>query len=236
MKNKSLYAQFALAVSIFSFIVVLVISFLVVQIYGTFGQSRNLFASVLGNKIEPSEDLLTTVLDKGEIRIGYVINPPWLIKDPNTGSLSGIYYEAVEKMGKNLDLKMNWAEETGWGTMIEGLDTKRYDMVVGGIWPSSTKSKRINFSAPIYFSVIGIYTKPDDDRFIDLNNINSQDVTIATIDGEMSLFIAKTKFPNAKLLSLPQDSQISHMLLNVKTGKADCGFCRKSCSGRIFSK
>jgi len=184
-------------------------------------------AKIFSSSTGSSEDLLAKVLDKGEIRIGYVINPPSLIKDPNTGQLSGIYYDAVEQLGKNLDLKINWAEETGWGTMVEGLDAGRYDMVVGGIWPSATRSKRANFSVPLYFSTVGVYTRPGDNRFSDLKRINNKDITITAVDGEMSSIIANTSFPNAKLLSLPQDTQLSQLLLNVKTGKADLTFVEK---------
>lgn len=180
-----------------------------------------------GGGISSNHDLLVKVLDKGEIKIGYIINPPSLIKDPNTGQLSGIYYDAVEQLGKNLGLKVNWAEETGWGTMVEGLDAGRYDMVVGGIWPSATRAKRANFSVPLYFSTVGVYTKPGDNRFADLNRINNKDITIAVVDGEMSSIIANTSFPNAKLLSLPQDTQLSQLLLSVKTGKADLTFVEK---------
>ncbi len=179
-----------------------------------------------GKATSSSNDVLSAV-DKVEIRVGYVINPPSLIKDPNTGKLSGIYYEAVEKMGKNLDLKINWVEETGWGTFIEGLETRRYDMVVGGIWPSSTKAKKVNFSIPLYYSTVGIYVKPDDDRFTDLKRINNKDITIAAIDAEMSSIIANTSFPNANLLSHPQDTQLSQLLLDVRTGKADVAFVEK---------
>ncbi|MEK7497169.1 MAG: transporter substrate-binding domain-containing protein [Patescibacteria group bacterium] len=191
-----------------------------------------LIVSLIGAKIfsgstSSNQDVLTKVLDKGEIKIGYVINPPSLIKNPNTGQLSGIYYDAVEQLGKNLGLKINWAEETGWGTMVEGLGVGRYDMVVGGIWPSATRARRANFSVPLYFSTVGVYTKPGDNRFSDLNRINNKNIIIAVVDGEMSSIIASTSFPNAKLLSLPQDTQLSQLLLSIKTGKADLTFVEK---------
>lgn len=176
---------------------------------------------------EQPKSLLKKVLEKKEIRIGYVINPPWMIKDPNSGKLSGIYYDAVDQMGKNLNLKMNWTEETGFATFVESLNAGRFDMVVGGIWPSSVKSKNVDFSVPLYYSAIGVYTRPGDDRFTDLNNINNKDTTIAVVDGDMSSIIAKNTFPTAKVLSLNQDAPLSQMLLNVKTGKADLTFVEK---------
>lgn len=176
---------------------------------------------------EPSSNTLQTVLNRGSIRVGYVVNPPSLIKDPNSGKLSGIYYEATELLGKKLNLNIDWVEETGWSTMIEGLHAKRYDMVVGGIWPSAARSKRANFSIPLYFSVVTAYCRPTDTRFNTLTDINKPSVTIAVVDGETSSIIAATSFPNAKIISLPQDTPLSHLLLNVKTNKADITFVEK---------
>ena len=178
-------------------------------------------------KAQPTTTL-DKVLSRGEIQIGYVVNPPALIKDPNTGKLSGIYYDAVELMAKNLSLKTNWKEETGWGTMAEGLYAGRYDMVIGGIWPSSTRSKKADFSIPLYYSAVNAYVRSNDYRFNGPEDINSSSVTIATVDGEMSSIIAKNSYPAVKTLSLPEDASIAQNLLNVKTGKADVTFVEKA--------
>lgn len=188
-----------------------------------------LVASFVGVKIfsggtTQSQDLLAKVLDKGEIRVGYVVYPPGMIKDPNTGELSGIFHDALEEAGKNLGLKINWVEEVGWGTMIEGLKAGRYDMIGSPVWPNSSRAKNVDFTIPLNYSAVGVYTRTGDNRFTDLTRINNSNVTIATIDGEMSSFIAKAAFPNAKVISLPQDAQVSQLLLNVRTSKADITF------------
>jgi len=189
----------------------------------------SLVASFIGVKIfsgstMQSQDLLAKVLDKGEIRVGYVVYPPGMIKDANTGELSGIFHDALEEAGKNLGLKINWVEEVGWGTMIEGLNAGRYDMIGSPVWPNSSRAKNVDFTIPLNYSAVGVYTRSGDNRFADLTRINNGNITIATIDGEMSSFIAKATFPNAKVISLPQDSQVSQLLLNVRTGKADVTF------------
>lgn len=172
--------------------------------------------------------MLDKVLSRGEIRIGYIVNPPALIKDPNTGKLSGIYYDAVELMAKNLFLKANWKEEVGWGTMAEGLYSDRYDMVVGGIWPNSTRSKKVDFSTTLYYSAVNAYVKVNDYRFNTPKDIDSNNIIIATVDGEMSSIIAKNSYPTVKTLSLPQDASIAQNLLNVKSGKADVTFVEQA--------
>jgi polar amino acid transport system substrate-binding protein len=188
-----------------------------------------LVVSFIGAKIfsptsDQGQDLLAEVLNRGEIRVGYVVYPPGMIKDPNTGELSGIFHDALEEAGKNLGLEINWVEEVGWGTMIEGLNAGRYDMIGSPVWPNSSRAKNVDFTIPLNYSAVGVYTRTGDNRFSDLNNINRSDITIATIDGEMSSFIAQATFPDAETISLPQDTQVSQLLLNLTTRKADVTF------------
>jgi polar amino acid transport system substrate-binding protein len=181
-----------------------------------------IFPTNATNSAKP--DLLASILAKGEIKVGYVVYPPGMIKDPNTGKLSGIFHDTLELAAKNLGLKVNWSEEVGWGTMIEGLNAGRYDMIGSPVWPNSTRAKSADFTTPISYSGVGVYTRLGENRFADLSKINSQNITVATVDGEMSSFIAKENFANAKTISLPQDTSVSELLLNLKTGKADVTF------------
>ena len=66
------------------------------------------------------------VVETGIIRVGYVPYPPGLIKDPNTKKITGIFAEVLEEAAHNLDLKVEWTEQVGWGTMVEGLKANRY--------------------------------------------------------------------------------------------------------------
>lgn len=165
------------------------------------------------------------VIKSGVIRTGYVIYPPGSIKDPNTGKLSGIFVEALEQAASNMGLKVQWAEEVGWGSMIEGLNTGRYDLVGTQVWANSTRGKTADFTVPLFFSGIGVYVRANEHRFDgDLSKLNSPEVRIATIDGEMSTIISKQDYPRAKTVSHPQLSDNSQILLDVVNGKADVTF------------
>ena len=63
------------------------------------------------------------------MRCGYVSNPPSCIVDPNTGQLGGIFVDSIEAIGEELGIRIEWTEEVGFGSMIEGLVTGRYDAV-----------------------------------------------------------------------------------------------------------
>src|SRR6266404_562575 len=179
----------------------------------------------VGGGDQAQESTYSRVIKAGKIRCAYVIYPPGMMKDPNTGKLSGIAVETIEQVGKNLGLGIDWTEEVGWGSMIEGLDTNRYDLVVSGIWPNSSRAKLVDFSEPLYYSGIGVYVRQNDNRFAsDIKPLNAQGIKLTTIDGEMSDIIARNQFPNAERVSLPQLSDNSQMLLNVAQGRADATF------------
>lgn len=172
-----------------------------------------------------SSSLADRVVKTNTLRIGYVVYPPALIKDPNTGELSGIMYDVVEAAAQNLSIKTEWAEEVGWGSMIEGLKTNRYDIIVTGLWPNSARAREAVFSIPVMYSVVYPYARGEDTRFdADLSRLNSADVTLATIDGEMTTFIRDADYPNTKTYALPQASSVSEALVGVTTGKADATF------------
>lgn len=175
--------------------------------------------------IRQRSSLYDRVVKTGKIRCGYVVYPPGCIKDPNTGKLSGISVDLLEKVGQNLGLKVEWTEEVGWGSMIEGLQTDRYDMIGAAIWANTTRAKQVDFSMPFFYSGVGVYVRKGDKRFAEnLSAIDSPSVKIATIDGEMADVIARADFPSAERVSYPQTSDVSHMLLALATRKADVGF------------
>jgi polar amino acid transport system substrate-binding protein len=183
--------------------------------------------NVTGNKdaAQKQDTLYDHVIKSGKIRVGYVTYPPGCIKDPNTGKLSGIFVETLEEAGKNLGLKIEWTEEVGWGTMIEGLQANRYDMIGSPVWANTTRAKLVDFSTPLFYSGIGAYVRKTDNRFsASLDAINSEKIKISTIDGEMSDIISRSQFPKAQIISHPQLSDNSQILLDVAQGRADLTF------------
>lgn len=176
-----------------------------------------------------SEDALTTILDRGVIRCGYVNYPPSLITDPNTGEISGIFAESIAAIAQNAGLKIDWVEEVGWGTMIQGLISRRYDMICSPVWANITRAKSTIFSDPIFYSAIGVYVRQDDLRFDDkLSALNNEQFVVTTIDGELSSVIRRESFPKTNELSLPQLSDNSVLLLNVASNKSDAAFVEPS--------
>jgi polar amino acid transport system substrate-binding protein len=165
------------------------------------------------------------VVSSGTIRACYTAFPPALIKDPNTGKLSGIFFETLNKAAQNMGLKVDWSTEVGWGDAIEALNSGKCDIVGSDSWSNSTRGKSAEFIQPVYYSAINAYVRANDSRFD--NNVlvaNNANYKLATLDGETSQVIAAQNFPNAKTIQLPQLSDVSQLFVNVADGKADMTF------------
>ncbi len=173
----------------------------------------------------PRETALQRVLKSGKIRCSYLVYSSYFQKNPNTGKLSGIFYDVMEEVGKDAGLQIDWVEEVGFQSIFPGLDTNRYDVFAAGLWPNTSRAKAASFTVPVNYSAITAWVRPDDHRFdSDLNLIDSPSIKIATIDGAMEDLIAKTSFPKAARVSLPELSPFVQNLLNVVGKKADVTF------------
>ena len=162
------------------------------------------------------------ILQQREIRCGYVLYPPYLDRDMQTGHLTGPVVKIWDEMGKRLNLKITWSEEVTWGTMISGLQTKRYDAVCSPVWANATRSQFAAFSKPVGLQRLAAWTRVNETKFDKgIAAINQKDTHIAVLDGEMAIMLANRLFPAAQHVALPQNASMADLLLNVITGKAD---------------
>jgi len=178
-----------------------------------------------GSKQGSASDVaFNRVLSTGTLKAGYIVYAPYVAKDPKTGELSGIFYDLTNDIGKRLGLKVEWVEEAGYGTISTSLAAGRYDLYAG-IWPSADRSKAITFTIPAYYDAVYAYARASDRRFDNnIDAINSAQVRISTIDGEMADAIARESFTTAQRISLPQTAPFDQLALQITSNKADVTF------------
>lgn len=171
------------------------------------------------------ETAFERVMRTGTIRCGYAPAPPMLMKDPNSGELSGIGHDVLEAAAKALSLKIEWAEEVGWATFPVALSTHRIDSFCVGAWPSSPRARVIDHTTPISFQPYYAYVRESDTRFDGkVAAMNNPAVTLSIMDGDTSQIISRTDFPQAKVVSIVESANPDEMLHNVVAGKADVAF------------
>ncbi|MGE4351189.1 MAG: substrate-binding periplasmic protein [Bdellovibrionales bacterium] len=170
------------------------------------------------------ESAFDRVMRTQTLRCGYILSPPFLTLDLKTGKMSGLAYEYVEALGKELQLKIDWTEEATWGAFQEGLNTRRYDAMCTPMWEMGTRAKRGLFTESLYDSNLSLAARADDDRFENLASVNAPGVTIATVEGDLSRAVREQRFPLTKELVLPAGTDDGQYFLNIATKKADLGF------------
>jgi ABC-type amino acid transport substrate-binding protein len=183
----------------------------------------SLFRGPSANNIK--ETAFERVQATGTIRCGYFLWPPYLAKDANTKKLSGINYEIMEALGKNLGLKVEWVAEIGVGDVATALNTHKVDTVCSSIWPSPGRAQNLTLSLPTFYTAAFAFSRADDTRFDgDLNKANNKDIKVSGIDGDYSYDLAKEKLPSAIPVMLPQTASGSEILMQVVSKKADIVF------------
>lgn len=168
------------------------------------------------------ETAFDRVTKTNTLRCSYVVLPPELMRDPNSGQISGISYDIVMEAAKRLGLKVEWTEEVTFATMTEGFKTGRYDAFCFTAYRWLPSTRAMEYTNPIFYSTTNAYTRANDKRF-DNNpaSINDPKITVATIDGEASTSIKDEEFPKAKTFSMPQNSDMAQLFEAVTSGKAD---------------
>lgn len=171
------------------------------------------------------ESAYDRVMRTGTIRCGYASFHPSIIIDPETGELSGIFYDLMNEVGARLHLKVEWTEEVGYGVIQEGFKAGRYDAFCGAVSPTPERARDGVFTIPAYYSPIGVWVRKDDDRFDqDYGLLNNADYRLATKDGDLQETIAMHDFPDARRVAIPQMADTTQNLMDVVMGKADAVF------------
>lgn len=186
----------------------------------------------------PSTSIYSKVSESGVIRAAYINYPPACIVDPKTKEVTGIFPDALRAMANNLKLKVEFKEEVGWATLLEGFQTGRYDMIGAGVWANATRGKLAMLSNPAYYSGIGVWVRPNETRVTpdnDWASLNNPNIRIAAIDGSTPLLIAQSQFPKAKIVSYPDQTSEGQLFLDVQGNKADVFFAEPYQGAKFLS-
>lgn len=174
------------------------------------------------NNISKQESVYERVMRTGTLRCGYGVLEPFIMKDPITHEMSGIYYDYMEKIGNSLNLKIEWTEEVGWGDFGKSLENNRIDLFCSSLAATGGRARVSDFTRPLFYMPVVAFTRHNVTDF-DNNpeRINKEDVRIVSIDGRMTSFMADEEFPKSKKVKLPQLTAQSEQFLYITSNKAD---------------
>lgn len=168
-----------------------------------------------------AESTYDRVMRTGVLRCGYYMFKPMSWRDPQTNEMRGMVVDVAEAIEKRSGIKLEWTEEVTFGSMYEGLKTRRYDAICTPSWPDGSAARVADFGRTWFFSAIIPMVKSDEKRLTSVAQLNSSNVTITTHEGDADDELAQVRFPKAKVLAVSQSADTSTMEANLFGGKAD---------------
>lgn len=170
---------------------------------------------------------LDEILDSKEIRLGYIIYPPLMNRDPQSGELSGVWIEALNFMFESIKIKPVWVE-VGWSTFAAALQSDQIDIFVGGSFATPQRSLALAFTRPFAYmgNDVVVRTEDAESRFKDVNelaDLDQEGLTIASQLGGAPYDYLKAHFTKAKIVGVESSNQ-SQASLEVLAGHADAAY------------
>jgi polar amino acid transport system substrate-binding protein len=168
------------------------------------------------------ETALERVVKSGTLQCGYAVQPPFLMKDPNTNAMFGLWYELTEKIAALNNLKVVWVTTTTAATLVADLRAKKFDVFCGG-WPiGGGKSLGLIVSAPVHYSALGLYGRVDDQRLAAKPDfLTGADVKFAIRADTPMEQRQQLEFPTARVVTMPADAPDAQAIEAVFDNKAD---------------
>ena len=158
----------------------------------TFTFSHSLLAGS-GNK-----DIFYDIQQKGEIRVGVSVLPPWVMKNKK-GKFIGFEIDIAKQLGKDLGVKVIFKEQQ-WSKLIPALKKGEIDIIASGLSITPKRALEINYSMPYSssgYSLVSNLALTKD--FTSIKDLNSKKVFIAAVKGTVSADLVKRVFPKAKI-------------------------------------
>ena len=153
------------------------------------------------------------------LRVGYVVFPPAVIKDPNSGEVSGLFVDAVRTLAERMNVMVRF-QEAEWATFAAGLQNGQFDLSIAPTYRTIPRAQAVAFTRPVIFLGNGVIARRQDSRFSDPSDLNDSSVTIAVAQGSAVQAYAQANYPRARLNVLAT-SNLSLALAEVAAGRAD---------------
>lgn len=163
------------------------------------GSALALAAAAPAQNAASAKSRLQRVLETGVLRVGTTGDfRPMSFRDAKTNEYAGHDIEVARELAKDLGVKVEFVP-TEWKTLINGIQTDKYDVAMSGISMNVDRAKVAAFTMPyMEFGTVPVVRKKDVGRFKSWNDLDKANVTIATTLGTVFDQQAKEYFKVAK--------------------------------------
>jgi len=190
------------------------------------------------NTVQNSKvDTLEKIKQTGELSACYVPFATSIIKDPDTGKLSGHSVEAIEYIANQINAKVNYVEST-WGNIVADVASGRCDMSLY-YFNLVPRAYTLAFTESLNFEGTTALVKTSDSRFNNVKDVmdfDKAEYTVVVANGEAGHIFVKDNFKKAKIEVIDVEAgDALGFLTAVSTGRADVGIVSAE-GGNDFNK
>lgn len=183
-------------------------------------------------------DTLVTIRRKGVLNVGFATFVPWAMRDKD-GNYFGFEIDVAKKLAEDLGVELKLMP-AGSSALIGDLMSKRFDILITGMYPTPQRALLVNFSEPYSKSKIELIASRDKMRGKgDEKDYNDEDVTIGVVSGTVYDELAKARFPKAKIQYFDDEAAMMEAVGEGKINAAMAStpgpeFAMKHGGARIF--
>ena len=161
---------------------------------------RQAMAQILETGIR-EDSTLAKVRKAGVIRVGYSQTGPWFYKDAKTGELGGIYKDAVDRLAKEMELKVDYKEVTFQNSTV-GLRRDDYDLYGSSLTYTMARAMVVDYVGPLWSkgSLLLVH-KDNAGKYKTAADFNNPNVTFSVTAGGSEEPRIPILWPKAKLIT-----------------------------------
>jgi len=161
---------------------------------------RQAMAQMLETGIR-EDSSLAKIRKEGVMRVGFSQTGPWFYKDAKSGELGGIYKDAVERLAKEMEVKVDWKEVTFQNSTV-GLRKGDYDLYGSSLTYTTARAVVVDYVGPLWAkgSLLMVH-KDNAGRFKKLSDFDDPKVTFSVVAGGSEEPRIPILFPKAKLIT-----------------------------------
>jgi ABC-type amino acid transport substrate-binding protein len=169
-------------------------------VLATASTPREAMAQMLETGIR-EDSSLSKVRKEGVMRVGYSQTGPWFYKDAKTGDLGGIYKDAVDRLAKEMEVKVDYKEVTFQNSTV-GLRKGDYDLYGSSLTYTLARALVVDYVGPLWSkgSLLMVH-KDNAAKYKKLADFNDPKVTFSVVAGGSEEPRIPILFPNAKLIT-----------------------------------
>ena len=161
---------------------------------------------------------LDEIMSSKKMRIGIILVDQMVMRDPNSGELSGVWIDGIRRLFDTLNLEPDFVE-TKWATFVGGLQADQFDVFISGFM-TPQRALALEYTRPVVFLGHSASALTENaGRFATLGDLNSPDVTIATVLGGSGHQFAKQHLPLATIRPL-DTGDLTASGMEVLSGRA----------------